>query len=99
MPQNIGILTSSGDCPGLNAAIRGVGKAGIERFQMQIVGFRDGFRGLVQDRTVPIDNQCLSGILTDGGTFLGTSRDKPHKMPIAGKMMDMTDAAIETYRR
>jgi len=97
--QNIGILTSGGDCPGLNAAIRGVGKAGLERGDMQFVGFCDGFRGLVQDRTMVIDSRCLSGILTDGGTILGTSRDKPHKMPIGGKTQDMTDAAVETYHR
>ena len=97
--QNIGILTSGGDCPGLNAAIRGVGKAGLEGGDMQFVGFLDGFRGLVQDRTLPIDSQCLSGILTNGGTILGTSRDKPHKMSIGGKIQDMTAAAVETYQR
>lgn len=97
--QNIGILTSGGDCPGLNAAIRGVGKAGLESGDMQFIGFRDGFRGLVQNRTLPIDSKCLSGILTDGGTILGTSRDKPHKMQIGGKIQDMTAAAVETYER
>ena len=99
MTQFIGILTSGGDCPGLNAAIRGVGKAGIESLDMELVGFRDGFRGLVQDRTLVVDGERLSGILTDGGTILGTSRDKPHKMPIGGKMVDMTDAAVDTYKR
>ena len=97
--QNIGILTSGGDCPGLNAAIRGVGKAGLELGNMEFVGFRDGFRGLVHDQTVPIDGDCLSGILTDGGTILGTSRDKPHKMLIGGRTQDMTAAAVETYER
>lgn len=99
MSQFIGILTSGGDCPGLNAAIRGVGKAGLESFGMQVVGFRDGFRGLVQDRTMEIDTSILSGILTDGGTVLGTSRDKPHKMSIGGKTQDMTHAIVDTYRR
>jgi 6-phosphofructokinase 1 len=97
--QHIGILTSGGDCPGLNAAIRGVGKAGLEQGDMDFVGFRDGFRGLVQDRTLAINDDCLSGILTDGGTILGTSRDKPHKMLIGGKFQDMTAAAVETYQR
>lgn len=97
MSQSIGILTSGGDCPGLNAAIRAVGKAALECFDMQVVGFRDGFRGLVQNRTMPITSQQLSGILTDGGTILGTSRDKPHKMPIGGQTQDMTDAIVETY--
>jgi ATP-dependent phosphofructokinase / diphosphate-dependent phosphofructokinase len=99
MSQYIGILTSGGDCPGLNAAIRGVGKAAQDHFGMEMVGFRDGFRGLVQDRTMPLDPQMLSGILTDGGTILGTSRDKPHKMPIGGKTLDMTDVIVDTYQR
>lgn len=99
MSQYIGVLTSGGDCPGLNAAIRGLGKAGHDHFDMEILGFRDGFRGLVQDRTMPLDSQLLSGILTDGGTILGTSRDKPHKMPIGGKTQDMTDVIVDTYQR
>lgn len=97
--KQIGILTSGGDCPGLNAAIRGVCRAGHDAFGMHFVGFRDGFRGLVQDRTLALDSAALSGILTDGGTILGTSRDKPHEMPIGGKVLDMTDAAVETYRK
>ena len=97
--KQIGILTSGGDCPGLNAAIRGVCRAGQDVFGMHFVGFRDGFRGLVQDRTLALDAAALSGILTDGGTILGTSRDKPHEMPIGGKILDMTDAAVETYRK
>jgi 6-phosphofructokinase 1 len=99
MAQHVGILTSGGDCPGLNAAIRAVAKAGLEAGDMEFVGFRDGFRGLVQDRTMSLDGDALSGILTNGGTILGTSRDKPHKMPIGGKPQDMTAAAAETYRR
>ncbi len=99
MGLQIGVLTSGGDTPGLNAALRGVGKAGLETFDMDIVGFRDGFRGLVQDRTEELSNQVLSGILTHGGTILGTSRDKPHRMPIGGKVMNMIDAVVETYDR
>ncbi len=99
MSQHIGLLTSGGDCPGLNAALRGVGKAGLDSYNMEIIGFRDGFRGLVQDRTQRIDAALLSDILTDGGTILGTSRDKPHKMSIGGKIQDMTDAVVETYQR
>lgn len=99
MSQHIGILTSGGDCPGLNAAIRGVGKAALDVFEMEMIGFRDGFRGLVQDRIMQIGSKQLSGILTDGGTILGTSRDKPHKMLIGGKILDMTDTIVETYQR
>ena len=97
--KQIGILTSGGDCPGLNAAIRGVCRAGLGMFDMSFVGFRDGFRGLVHDQVMELRVGALSGILTDGGTILGTSRDKPHRMPIGGKQRDMTDAAVETYRR
>lgn len=95
----IGILTAGGDCPGLNAAIRGVAKAAIIRYGMKVIGFQDGFRGLVQNRTVVVDDRNVSGILTVGGTFLGTSRDKPHKMLVGGKKMDMTAAAVENLRR
>jgi 6-phosphofructokinase 1 len=95
----IGILTSGGDCPGLNAAIRGVGKAARGAFDMQVIGFRDGFRGLVENRIVRLDNAALSGILTLGGTILGTSRDKPHMMPVGGKTMDMTAVAVDNYRK
>ena len=95
----IGILTSGGDCPGLNAAIRGVAKAAINRYGMKVVGFNDGFRGLVENRSIILDDRNVSGILTMGGTILGTSRDKPHKMPMGGKKMDMTAAAVENIRR
>jgi 6-phosphofructokinase 1 len=98
MAKYVGVLTSGGDCPGLNAAIRGLAKAGLEQFDMEVVGFRDGFRGLVQDRTIRISSEQLSGILTDGGTILGTSRDKPHKMRIGDKVEDMTQAAVATYQ-
>ncbi|MEX2577475.1 MAG: ATP-dependent 6-phosphofructokinase [Verrucomicrobiales bacterium] len=100
MVKHIGILTSGGDCPGLNAAIRGIGKAGIEHFDMQFLGFVNGFNGLCNDRTMKIDPAMLSGILTNGGTILGTSRDKPHKMPVGGgKTRDMTEAIVDTYER
>jgi 6-phosphofructokinase 1 len=99
MAQHIGILTSGGDCPGLNAAIRGLGKAAREHYGMRVIGFLNGFRGLAQDQTVELDGAMLSGILTDGGTILGTSRDKPHRMNIGGKEMDMTDAIVATYHK
>lgn len=97
MSQHIGILTAGGDCPGLNAAIRGVGKAAQGEYGMRVLGFRDGFRGLVENRTVDLEGGALSGIITLGGTILGTSRDKPHKMKIGGKVQDMTDVIVENY--
>lgn len=96
--KQIGILTAGGDSPGLNAAIRGIGKAAIDQYGMNVIGFRDGFRGLVEDRSVPLDSR-LSGILTVGGTILGTSRDKPHKMLVDGQIRDMTGVAVETYQK
>jgi 6-phosphofructokinase 1 len=97
MTQHIGILTAGGDSPGLNAAIRGVGKAAIGHYNMHVIGFRDGFRGLMENRSMPLDGNQLSGILTTGGTILGTSRDKPHKMPVGRKILDMTDAIVSNY--
>jgi 6-phosphofructokinase 1 len=97
MSKHIGILTAGGDSPGLNAAIRGVGKAAQGNYGMRIIGFSDGFRGLMENRTISLEGNVLSGILTVGGTILGTSRDKPNKMKIGGKTMDMTDSIVETY--
>jgi hypothetical protein len=88
--ERIGILTAGGDSPGLNAAIRGVGKAALGYYGWEIVGFRDGFRGLVENRRINLDGAALSGILTIGGTILGTSRDKPHRMVMNGRTKDMT---------
>ena len=96
MTQTIGILTSGGDSPGLNAAIRGVGKA-CQSHGMRIVGIRDGFRGLMENRTVDLEHGALSGILTLGGTILGTSREKPNKMLVNGKFRDMTDTLVANY--
>jgi len=97
MTKYIGILTSGGDSPGLNAAIRGVGKAALNHYGMHIIGFRDGFRGLMENRTMRLDGGELSDILTRGGTILGTSRDKPHRMPVGGKVLDMTDVIVGNY--
>jgi 6-phosphofructokinase 1 len=99
MTKYIGILTAGGDSPGLNAAIRGIGKAAQTSFGMQVTGFRDGFRGLMENRTMRLDGPALSGILTIGGTILGTSRDKPQSMPMGGKLLDMTDVMVETYHK
>ncbi|MBF0352180.1 MAG: 6-phosphofructokinase [SAR324 cluster bacterium] len=99
MTKYVGVLTSGGDTPGLNAAIRAIGKSAIGFYDMHIIGFRDGFRGLVENRKIRLDEQELSGILTVGGTILGTSRDKPNKMPVGNKVMDMTETIVENYQR
>lgn len=99
MSKHIGILTAGGDSPGLNAAIRGIGKSALAAGKIHIVGFRDGFRGLMENRTMRLDRETLSSILTRGGTILGTSRDKPHKMPVGSEVMDMTEVICDNYHR
>jgi 6-phosphofructokinase 1 len=96
--KRIGIITAGGDSPGLNAAIRGAGKAALA-FQMEVVGFRDGFRGLAEDLRIRLDKRTLAGILTVGGTILGTGRDKPHKMTVRGHLSDMTDVIVRNYKK
>ncbi|MGI9516543.1 MAG: 6-phosphofructokinase [Pirellulaceae bacterium] len=95
MAQTIGILTAGGDTPGLNAAIRAVGKAAILQNDAHVVGFHDGFRGLIENRSVQLSSAELADILTRGGTILGTSRVKPHKTQMGNKVIDMTDVILE----
>jgi 6-phosphofructokinase 1 len=78
-PQTIGILTAGGDCPGINAAIRGVGKTAIVKYGMKVIGISDGYAGLITKEYRELTESDLSGILTLGGTILGTSREKPFK--------------------
>jgi len=99
MGKRVGILTAGGDSPGLNAAIRGFGKAAIGYHGMELFGFRDGIRGLVENRHVPLDGSALSGILTIGGTILGTSRDKVHKMVVDGEVRDMRETVVENCQK
>lgn len=92
----VGILTAGGDCPGLNAVIRAVTKSLVPE-GIRVYGFLEGFRGLVENRYIELDDKQTSGLLTVGGTVLRTSRDKPHKMPApGGGTTDMIDAAIGT---
>ena len=96
----IGILTSGGDCPGLNAAIRGVAKPAISDFHIEVIGIEKGFRGLVENHSRVLHQHDITGILSLGGTILGTSREKPHKMPLpGGESVDLTPRAVETYNR
>jgi ATP-dependent phosphofructokinase / diphosphate-dependent phosphofructokinase len=99
MPKRIGIITAGGDSPGLNAAIRGVGKACLGTYGLEIVGFRDGFRGLAENLQMRLTKRALAGILTVGGTILGTGRDKPHKMDVDGEVRDMTRVIVRNYEK
>lgn len=96
--KRIGILTAGGDAPGLNAAIRGFGKAAIQEYGWELIGFRDGMRGLAENRTVMLDGSALAGILTLGGTMLGTSRDKVHRMVVDGQVRDMVPTIVDSYQ-
>jgi 6-phosphofructokinase 1 len=96
--KRIGILTAGGDCPGLNAAIRAVGKAVLRR-RIEPIGIRDGFLGLIENRTVALDRHSLAGILTVGGTILGTSRVKPDRMLFKGRVRDMRDVILANCQK
>ena len=82
--MKIGILTAGGDCPGINAAIRGVGKTAIIKYGMSLFGISDGFTGMINKEYHELTEKDLSGILTLGGTILGTSREKPFKSSSKG---------------
>ncbi len=77
--MRIGILTSGGDCPGINATIRGVCKTAIRHYGMEVIGIHSGFQGLLTRDVEQITDDSLTGLLNLGGTILGTSREKPFK--------------------
>lgn len=102
-PRRIGILTGGGDCPGLNAVIRAVVKTAINVFGVEVVGFLDGYRGLVTNRTQKLHYDDVSNILTRGGTILGMSRRDSY-FRIAGSETkhggpDRTAHARKIFRR
>src|SRR5947209_8047430 len=78
--MRVGLLTGGGDCPGLNAVIRAVVRKGERHYEDDLVGFRDGWKGVLEDLTMPLDVQRCRGILPRGGTILGTSRTNPYKV-------------------
>ncbi|HZK20385.1 MAG TPA: ATP-dependent 6-phosphofructokinase [Treponemataceae bacterium] len=80
--KKIGILTSGGDAPGLNTAIRGLARTCMQQYGIKIFGIQDGYRGLIQGQGGEMGDADFSGILTRGGTILGTSRTKPFKNPV-----------------
>ena len=100
--KKFGILTAGGDCPGLNAAIRGVCRAAHDRYGMSIIGIAEGFRGLIEENVMTLNPAAFSGILTRGGTILGASREKPFKRELrdTGEIVGEKVAAIkETYQK
>lgn len=78
--MRIGVLTGGGDCPGLNAVIRGAVLKGVQVYGHEFVGFRDGWRGPLEGSTMPLGVDEVDGILARGGTILGSSRTNPYKV-------------------
>jgi len=79
MSKRVALLTGGGDCPGLNAVIRAVTRRSLDRGH-EVVGVREGWRGLVEGKVQSLDDRAISGILPRGGTILGTSRTNPYKL-------------------
>ena len=99
--KTIGILTSGGDAPGLNAAIRGVCRTAMLNYGIKIIGIHNGYRGLVNGDMEELHASDFSGILTRGGTILGTSRDKPFKNPQPDEQTGLlpVDAIKANYKK
>lgn len=96
--MKIGILSAGGDCPGINATIRGVGKSAILEYGMEVVGINNGFSGLLNNDYTELTESNLSGILTLGGTVLGTSREKPFKKSDSDLVEDKPNEIIQNYK-
>jgi 6-phosphofructokinase 1 len=79
--MRIGVLTGGGDCPGLNAVIRAVVRNGCATYGDEVIGFLDGWSGVLENRTMPLDVERCRGILPRGGTLIGTSRYQPFMFP------------------
>ena len=91
--MRVGILTGGGDCPGLNAVIRGVVRTGVQRHGHVHTGIRHGWLGLFERDTMPLDRSAVSGILQLGGTILRSSRTNPYSRD--GGPQEVVDAARE----
>jgi len=102
--RRIGVLTGGGDAPGLNGVIRAVVKGAINDYQVEVIGFRDGFHGLITNNYVSLNLAAVSGIIHRGGTILGTSnRDNPFRFPVVEKgrteYRDVSDQCLENLRK
>lgn len=98
--KRIGVLTGGGDCPGLNAALRAIVKTAIVKYGYEVIGFKDGFKGLILNEYVRLDLGDVSGILDKGGTILGTTNnDNPFSFRVQKgsetEFVDMTTKIIE----
>lgn len=103
--RRIGLLTGGGDCPGLNAVIRAATKCAVNVYGLEVVGYIDGFRGLVENHFMQLDAKAVSGIAHRGGTILGTTnRDNPFRYLVGGTdqepiFEDVSDRAIENLKK
>jgi len=79
--MRLGVLTGGGDCPGLNAVIRAVVRRSSRRYDSTVVGFLDGWRGVIENQAMELDIETCRGLLPRGGTILGTSRIQPYSNP------------------
>ena len=95
--MKIGILTSGGDCPGINATISGVGKTAIMNYGMEVIGIHSGFNGILTGDVEPFTERSLSGILNLGGTILGTAREKPFRKKLKTNEDGICDKLISKY--
>ena len=95
--MRVGILTGGGDCPGLNAVIRAVVRKGERHYGDDLVGFLDGWKGVIEGRTCMLDVAAMRGTLPRGGTVLGTSRTNPFKMEGAVErvLASLADAGVD----
>ena len=91
--MKVGVLTGGGDCPGLNAVIRAVVRKGIFHYQDEFVGFLEGWRGLIENKSMVLDLNAVAGILPRGGTILRTSRTNP------SKHHDGIDTCVNTLKK
>ncbi|MDO8444957.1 MAG: ATP-dependent 6-phosphofructokinase [Deltaproteobacteria bacterium] len=99
--KRIGVLTGGGDCPGLNAVIRGVVKSASNLYQWEIIGIEDGFEGLIKDKNRPLTQSDIKGILTLGGTILGTTnRGNPFDfVDQDGVKRDLSSVVLENIKK
>src|SRR4030042_5059646 len=102
--RKIGILTGGGDCPGINAVIRAVTKKAILDYGMEVIGIEDGYEGLIHNRHRKLHFDDVSGILTLGGTILGTSKTaNPYRYAIKKgnklQFRDMSKTAIKNLKK
>lgn len=103
--KGIGVLTGGGDCPGLNAVIRAITKTAINVYDYEVIGFIDGFKGLVENNYITLDLETVSGIAHTGGTILGTTnRDNPFRYMTGGtpenpEFTDQSDRAVGNLKK